>query len=128
MARAKKAVEAAPKRRGRPPGKKSSRTKAQKTAIPMPPAPEPGPGYKYRWVRKEDAEQAGLVFAHEPVPMEIQAIELALVRLRRIAASLRLASTGMDVDQSDATIMATELIDGAQEAIAEALVMIREGK
>jgi len=125
MARAKKAVEA-PKRRGRPPGKKALRTRVQKTAVPMPPAPEPGPGYKYRWVRKENAEQAGLLFAHEPVPMEQQAIELALVRLRRIAAMLRLSSTGMDVDQSDATIMATELIDGAQAAIAEALVMLRE--
>lgn len=121
MARAKKAVKAAaaPKRRGRP-------AKAQGAAIPMPPAPEPGPGYKYRWVRKEDAEQAGLTFAHEPVPMEVQAIELALVRLRRIAASLRLASIGMDPDQSDATLMATELIDGAHEAIAEAVTMIRE--
>ena len=114
MARPKKAVKAAaaPKRRGRPP-------KAQAAAIPMPPAPEPGPGYKYRWIREGELQD----------PVEHQAIELALVRLRRIAASLRLAHIVMeDSNHADTTIMATELIDGAREAIAEALVMIREAK
>jgi hypothetical protein len=111
MARAKKAVKAvaAPKRRGRPP-------KAQAAAIPMPPAPEPGPGYKYRWIREGELQD----------PVEHQAIELALVRLRRIAASLRLSHIGMDSDHADATLMASELVAGAQEAIAEALTMIRE--
>lgn len=108
MARAKKAVEA-PKRRGRP-------AKAKAAAIPMPPAPEPGPGYKYRWIREGELQD----------PVEHQAIELALVRLRRIAASLRLAHVGMDSDHADATLMAAELVAGAQEAIAEALTMIRE--
>jgi hypothetical protein len=32
----------------------------------------------------------------------------------------------MDSDHADATLMASELVAGAQEAIAEALTMIRE--
>jgi hypothetical protein len=67
-----------------------------------------------------------MVFAHVPVPPEEQAIELALIRLRRIASTLRLATIGMDADQSDAVSMAAELVDGANEAIAEAVAMVRE--
>ncbi len=99
MPRAKKVVEA-PKRRGRPPKKQAPRT----TELP----------------------QDALVFTYEQDPAEIQAIELALVRLRRIAATLRLACTGMDTDQHDAVIMASQLVDGAHEAIAEAVAMVRE--
>jgi len=99
MPRAKKVVEA-PKRRGRPPKKPATRT----TELPP------------------DA----LVFTYEQDPAEIQAIELALVRLRRIAATLRLATTGMDADQSDAVMMSSQLVDGAHEAIAEAVAMVRE--
>jgi hypothetical protein len=118
MPRTKKAVDAAaPKRRGRPPKKQAPRTTPQ-----VPPAT---PGYKYRWISEKTAEDEGLITRHTPIPLEEQAIELALIRLRRIGATLRVASTGMDQDQSDTVCMAAELLDGAHAAIAEALAMIQ---
>jgi len=122
MPRAKKPVatkKPAAARRGRPP--------AKKTPIPMAPAPKPGPGYKYRWISKEVAEGAGLIVSHEAVPInvEIESIELALVRLRRVAASLRLATLDMDEDHHDAVTMAAELVNGAREAIDDALATLR---
>ena len=127
MPRAKKPAAtkkpvAAP-RRGRPPAtKKAPRTTA--------PAPKPGPGYEYRWISQEVAEGAGLIVSHEAVPtnVEVQAVELALVRLRRIAASLRLATLDMDEDHHDAVTMAAELINGVHEAIDEALDTLRQGR
>ena len=76
------------------------------------------------------AEGAGLIVSHEAVPtnVEVQAVELALVRLRRIAASLRLATLDMDEDHHDAVTMAAELIDGVYEAIDEALDTLRQGR
>jgi len=123
MPRAKKPVAtkkpAAAPRRGRPP--------AKKTPIPMAPAPKPGPGYKYRWISQDVAEGAGLIVSHEAVPIsvEIESIELALVRLRRVAASLRLATLDMDEDHHDAVTMAAELVNGAREAIDDALARFR---
>ena len=126
MPRAKKPAAtkkpvAAVKRRGRPPAtKKAPRTTA--------PAPKPGPGYEYRWISQEVAEGAGLIVSHEAVPInvEVQAVKLALLRLRRIAASLRLATLDMDEDHHDAVTMAAELIDGVYEAIDEALDTLRQ--
>ena len=76
------------------------------------------------------AEGAGLIVSHEAVPtnVEVQAVELALVRLRRIAASLRLATLDMDEDHHDAVTMAAELINGVHEAIDEALDTLRQGR
>ena len=76
------------------------------------------------------AEGAGLIVSHEAVPtnVEVQAVELALVRLRRIAASLRLATLDMDEDHHDAVTMAAELINGVHEAIDEALDTLRQEK
>ena len=110
------------KRRGRPPAKKAPGPKA--------PAPKPGPGYEYRWISQEVAEGAGLIVSHEAVAInvEVQAVELALVRLRRIAASLRLATLDMDEDHHDAVTMAAELINGVHEAIDEALDTLRQEK
>lgn len=67
-----------------------------------------------------------MIVSHEAVPInvEVQAVELALIRLRRIAASLRLATTGMEEDHHDAVTMATQLIDGVHEAISDALVTL----
>lgn len=110
------------KRRGRPPAKKAPGPKA--------PAPKPGPGYEYRWISQEVAEGAGLIVSHEAVAInvEVQAVEMALVRLRRIAASLRLATLDMDEDHHDAVTMAAELINGVHEAIDEALDTLRQEK
>jgi hypothetical protein len=73
------------------------------------------------------AEGAGLIVSHEAVPInvEVESIELALVRLRRIAASLRLATLDMDEDHHDTVTMAAELINGAREAIDDALATLR---
>jgi len=73
------------------------------------------------------AEGAGLIVSHEAVPIsvEIESIELALVRLRRVAASLRLATLDMDEDHHDAVTMAAELVNGAREAIDDALARFR---
>ena len=126
MPRAKKPAAtkkpAAAPRRGRPPAKKAPG--------PKNPAPKPGPGYEYRWISQEVAEGAGLIVSHEAVPtnVEVQAVELALVRLRRIAASLRLATLDMDEDHHDAVTMAAELINGVHEAIDEALDTLRQGR
>ena len=110
------------KRRGHPPAKKAPGPKA--------PAPKPGPGYEYRWISQEVAEGAGLIVSHEAVAInvEVQAVEMALVRLRRIAASLRLATLDMDEDHHDAVTMAAELINGVHEAIDEALDTLRQEK
>ena len=107
-------------RRARPAVKKAPRTTN--------PAPKPGPGFEYRWISKEAAEGAGLILSHEAVPisMEVQAVELALVRLRRVAASLRLATLDMDEDHHDTVTMAAELINGAREAIDDALTVLRQ--
>ena len=124
MPRAKKPASTkkppAVKRRGRP--------VAKKAPIPMAPAPKPGPGYEYRWISQEVAEGAGLIVSHEAVPInvEVQAVKLALLRLRRIAASLRLATLDMDEDHHHAVTMAAELIDGVYEAIDEALDTLRQ--
>ena len=110
--------------------KRRARPVAKKAPGPKNPAPKPGPGYEYRWISQEVAEGAGLIVSHEAVPtnVEVQAVELALVRLRRIAASLRLATLDMDEDHHDAVTMAAELINGVHEAIDEALDTLRQGR
>jgi hypothetical protein len=115
MARPKKTTKAAPtppKRRGRPP-------KAAKTAFESLTVPETLTG-TYSFTRPP-----------EP-PIEIteawEAIDLALLRVQRISATLRLTTPWVSAyaeDENETIIMMTELLDGAHAMLVDAIAQIK---
>ena len=120
MARPKTTTKAAPtppKRRGRPP-------KAAKTAPEaLTPPRVPNPAH-YRWI---DAAKVFDAFdaASSDTAAAWEQINLALIRVRRISATLRLTTPFADTHENETIIMMIELLDAAHETLIDAVAQVK---